>query len=78
MTFEVRIFFKDGLLDPAAVTIERALKRLQFSEVAALKTGKVFLIDVKDGTPSTLVDKMCRELLANPVMERYEIREVAA
>ncbi len=78
MTYEVRIFLKDGLLDPAAVTIERALKRLQFSEVDKLRTGKVFLIETPANTPKARVEEMCAKLLANPVMERFEIREVKA
>ena len=78
MTYEVRIFLKDGLLDPSAVTIERALKRLSFSEVNSLRTGKVFLIEVANGTKRDKIEEMCAKLLANPVMERFEIREVTA
>ena len=78
MTYEVRIFLKDGLLDPAAVTIERALKRLNFSEIGGLRTGKVFLIETDAKTSRERVEQMCAQLLANPVMERFEIREVTA
>ncbi len=78
MTYEVRIFLKEGLLDPAAATIERALKRLEFAEVTGFRTGKVFIIEVPDQTPVDRVAEMCHKLLANPVMERFEINEVKA
>ncbi|MDK9700688.1 MAG: phosphoribosylformylglycinamidine synthase subunit PurS [bacterium] len=76
MVYEVRIFLKDGLLDPQATTIENALKRLQFSELNSVRLGRTFLLTVEPYTPLERIQEMCKQLLANPVMERYEIREV--
>lgn len=76
MIYEVRILLKQGLLDPQATVIENSLKRLGFDEIQSIKSEKVFLITVNDGTPMDRIEEMCKQLLANPVMELYQINQV--
>lgn len=76
MIYEVRISLKSGLLDPQAAVIENALQRLGFNEIQELKTQKVFQIRVHDHTPIERIEEMCKQLLANPVMEIYQICQV--
>jgi phosphoribosylformylglycinamidine synthase subunit PurS len=63
---------KEGILDPQGQTVERALPALGFSGVSHVHVGRMVELDVDD--PSQL-DRMCEELLANPLIEDYEILE---
>jgi phosphoribosylformylglycinamidine synthase PurS subunit len=63
---------KEGILDPQGQTVERALPALGFSGVSHVHVGRMVELDVED--PSQL-DRMCEELLANPLIEDYEILE---
>ena len=63
---------KEGILDPQGQAVERALPALGFSGVSNVHVGRLVELDVDD--PSDL-DAMCRRLLANPLIEDYEILE---
>ncbi len=61
---------KAGILDPQGVAVERALPALGFTGVANVHVGRLVELDVDD--PAQL-DRMCRELLANPLIEDFEV-----
>jgi phosphoribosylformylglycinamidine synthase PurS subunit len=61
---------KAGILDPQGVAVERALPALGFTDVANVHVGRLVELDVHD--PAQL-DAMCEKLLANPLVEDYEI-----
>jgi len=61
---------KEGILDPQGVAVERALPALGFEGVANVHVGRLIELDVDD--PAQL-DDMCQKLLANPLIEDYEI-----
>ena len=61
---------KDGILDPQGQAVERALPALGFDGVSHVHVGRMVELDVED--PSQL-DAMCAQLLANPLIEDYEI-----
>jgi phosphoribosylformylglycinamidine synthase subunit PurS len=66
---------KQGILDPQGDAVETALEHLGFS-VSAARVGKVvdLEIDATDAAEARAqVEKMCEQLLANPLMESYEI-----
>jgi len=63
---------KEGILDPQGQAVERALPALGFSGVANVHVGRLIELDVED--PSQLPE-MCERLLANPLIEEYEIIE---
>ena len=66
---------KQGILDPQGDAVETALEHLGFS-VSAARVGKVvdLEIDATDATEARAqVEKMCEQLLANPLMESYEV-----
>jgi phosphoribosylformylglycinamidine synthase PurS subunit len=75
MRARVLIRPKAGILDPQGVAVERALPALGFGGVANVHVGRLVELDVDDA--STL-DDMCRKLLANPLIEDYEIQTVTA
>jgi phosphoribosylformylglycinamidine synthase PurS subunit len=64
---------KEGILDPQGQAVERALPALGFEGVADVRVGRMVELDVPD---VTRVDEMCERLLANPLIEDYEILEV--
>lgn len=80
-TFEVqvRIGFKEGLLDPQAEAILSALHKLNYSQVESLKCEKLFLLSLQAKSESqavTLGREMANKLLANLVMENFEVEIV--
>ena len=72
MRARVLIRPKEGILDPQGQTVERALPALGFSGVSHVHVGRMVELDVED--PSQL-DRMCEQLLANQLIEDYEILE---
>jgi phosphoribosylformylglycinamidine synthase PurS subunit len=61
---------KEGILDPQGVAVERALPSLGFEGVGNVHVGRLIELDVDDASQ---VDAMCQKLLANPLIEDYEI-----
>jgi phosphoribosylformylglycinamidine synthase subunit PurS len=73
---EVRIAPRAGLLDPQGQAIQHALRSLEFDEVEDVRVGRLLrlrLLADSDEAAKTAADEMCRQLLANPVTEDYEI-----
>ncbi|MCW2992719.1 MAG: purS [Conexibacter sp.] len=75
MRARVLIRPKAGILDPQGVAVERALPALGFGGVANVHVGRLVELDVED---EGQLDDMCRKLLANPLIEDYEIQTVSA
>ncbi len=72
---KVRIFvtLKDGVLDPQGKAIHHALESLDFSGVNDVRAGKLIELDVDPSVSREEIDRMCDKLLANTVIENYEI-----
>ena len=58
------------MLDPQGQAVERALPALGFEDVSNVRIGRLVELDVAD--PSE-VPQMCEQLLANPLVEDYEV-----
>jgi phosphoribosylformylglycinamidine synthase len=70
----IRITLKNGVLDPQGKAIEGAVRGLGISGVNDVRQGKfieVQLAETDTEKAKAIVDKMCRELLANTVIENY-------
>jgi phosphoribosylformylglycinamidine synthase PurS subunit len=65
---------KAGILDPQGQTVERALPALGFDGVRDVHVGRLIELEVDD--PERLPE-MCEQLLANPLIEDWEIVESA-
>ena len=70
MRARVLIRPKEGILDPQGIAVERALPALGFSGVENVHVGRLVELDVED---ESQLDAMCQNLLANPLIEDYEI-----
>ena len=72
----VEVSHRPGIADPAGATVERALPALGYTNVDRVHIGKVIrlVVDAADaGAARAQVEEMCEHLLANPVIESYEV-----
>ncbi|HEX3510510.1 MAG TPA: phosphoribosylformylglycinamidine synthase subunit PurS [Solirubrobacteraceae bacterium] len=70
MRARVLIRPKAGILDPQGVAVERALPALGFDGVENVRIGRLVELDVADAAQ---LRPMCEKLLANPLVEDFEI-----
>ncbi len=73
---DIRVKLKDGILNPEAEAIAKALGRLQFKGVEKVDLEKNFLVSISAESESAALDigrKMARELLSNIVMENFDV-----
>jgi phosphoribosylformylglycinamidine synthase PurS subunit len=61
---------KQGILDPQGKAVERALPALGFEGVHEVRVGR--LVELETDDPAKL-DALCEKLLANPLIEDYEV-----
>jgi phosphoribosylformylglycinamidine synthase subunit PurS len=74
LRFRVLIRPKEGILDPQGQAVERALPALGYEGVSNVHVGRMVELDVPgDGDVSARVAEMCEKLLANPLIESYEV-----
>ena len=75
MKLNVKIMPKDGVLDPQGKAIENSLIQLGFKNINNLRQGKIIEIDLNEEKERAIeiVDDMCKKLLANLIIEDYEI-----
>ena len=79
MRARVLVRLKPGIMDVQGAAVKRALAGLGFAELNDLRVGKVIDIDLDEPTPEgarARVGEMCRQLLANPILEDYTIETV--
>jgi phosphoribosylformylglycinamidine synthase PurS subunit len=72
----VYVTLKPGVLDPQGQTVQKTLGRLGFPEVESVRVGKYIEIELDERDPARArarVEAMCRELVANPVIEDFRV-----
>jgi phosphoribosylformylglycinamidine synthase len=74
--FRVLVSLKPALLDSAGRAVNDALHSLGFDGVKDVRVGKLVEIELSQGGRAE-VEEMCKRLLANPVIETYEIEDPA-
>lgn len=76
MKARIHITLKNGVLDPQGKAIEHALGGLGFGGIDQVRQGKYIEIDLAETDPEKArpaLEAMCEKLLANTVIENYEI-----
>jgi phosphoribosylformylglycinamidine synthase len=73
MRATVTVMLKQGVLDPQGEAVRHALGALGFEGVSGVRQGKVIELDLADGTSEDQIREMCEKLLANTVIESYQI-----
>ena len=74
MKADITISLKPGVLDPQGKAIENALKSLGFKGITEVRQGKYIeleLAEKEEAKAREQVEKICKELLANAVIENY-------
>ncbi|MBT3070130.1 phosphoribosylformylglycinamidine synthase subunit PurS [Rhodomicrobium sp. Az07] len=76
MKARITVTLKNGVLDPQGRAIANALHSLGFGGVEDVRQGKLIEVELKaadEAAAKTELDAMCRQLLANPVIENYRV-----
>lgn len=79
MKARVHIMLKDGVLDPQGEAVRHALGSLGFDGVSGVRQGKVIELELSETDAAKAeaeVARMCEALLANTVIERYDVELV--
>jgi len=76
MKARVYVSYKDTVLDPQGKTVRNALRSLGYDDVADVRQGKYFQIELKDMSreqAEKILKEMADKILSNPVIEKFEI-----
>tara|TARA_B100001996_G_scaffold378005_1_gene361477 strand:+ start:93 stop:326 length:234 start_codon:yes stop_codon:yes gene_type:complete len=76
MKIKVIVTLKNGVLDPQGKAIQQTLNGMSFSNVEEVRQGKFFEININENDETkakSQVEDMCKKLLANLVIEDYQI-----
>ena len=78
MRVRVLVRPKEGILDPQGQAIERALPALGYAGVSSVHVGRLIELELNgsEGDVVSQVSEMCERLLANPLIESYEIEQL--
>ena len=79
MKIRVQVMLKAGVLDPQGKAIGNALATLGFNGIGEVRQGKLIELELPETDPARAreqAEAMCKELLANPVIEDYSIEIV--
>jgi phosphoribosylformylglycinamidine synthase len=74
MKARIKVTLKSGVLDPQGKAIQNALASLGFSGVNDVRQGKYIEVDLAETAETKAreqVERICKELLANTVIENY-------
>lgn len=77
MRAQVIVTLKPSVLDPQGEAVQHALGSLGYAGVRSVRVGKLIEVELDDGDPAEAekqLSEMADQLLANPVIERYEVR----
>ncbi|NJM48497.1 MAG: phosphoribosylformylglycinamidine synthase subunit PurS [Alkalinema sp. RU_4_3] len=71
---QIYVTLRPSVLDPAGTAVESGLKHMGYDNVAGVRIGKYVELTLEaedEAAAKTQVDRVCDELLANPVIENY-------
>jgi len=76
---KVTVSLKDGVLDPQGQTIGHALNDLGFDGISAVKSGKIFSIEIdaeSEQKAKEIISDAAQKLLANPIIEKFDVEVI--
>jgi phosphoribosylformylglycinamidine synthase len=76
MKVRILVRLKPGVLDPQGRAVHHALEGLGFAGVEDVRIGRMIEMDVADGTSDEALETMCKQLLANMVIEDFAIEKL--
>ena len=81
MKVRVQVMLRSGVLDPQGKAIGNALAALGFAGIGEVRQGKLIELELAETDPDRTherVEAMCKQLLANPVIEDYAIEIITS
>lgn len=75
MKARVYVFYKDSVFDAQGNTVADSLRRVGFQKVKNVRVGKVIDVEIDSNSRAEVssdIQKMCDQLLSNPVIESYK------
>ena len=76
MKAKISVYLKPGILDPQGKAVSHAIEHLDYSNVKSVRIGKYIEVEFNSTDEEQVkkdADEICNKLLANPVMENYNI-----
>jgi len=76
---KIEITLKPTVMDAQGTTIEKALHKMGHATVGNVRIGKFVTLEIEAECPNCArgaAEEMCRELLANPIIEQYHVTVV--
>lgn len=73
---KIRITLRKGILDVQGKTVENALHQIGFQNIENVRIGKFVELDIEAESKEmafSTIDEACRKLIANPIIEDYQI-----
>jgi phosphoribosylformylglycinamidine synthase subunit PurS len=82
-TYQARIYvtLRPSVLDPAGAAVQAGIKQMGFAGISDVRIGKyveMSVLAIDEATATAELDKICGQLLANPVIENYRVELLAA
>ena len=77
MKAKIIVMPKKTVLDPQGKTVKNALESMSFKGIKEVRVGKFIEVELTGGNKAALkktMDKACRDLLSNPVIEEYDLK----
>lgn len=76
MKFRVYVYLKEGVLDPEAEAIKKTIKIIGFKNIKELSMGKFFDIEIENEKKIKEIDDLTKEILSNPIIEKFSIKKI--
>ena len=79
MKFSIKVRLKKDVLDPQGKVVQQTLQNMGMDTLKSLRQGKYFEIEVNENNESKAkikVEDMCKKLLANLIIEDFEISKI--
>ena len=80
MKVQIVVKLKDEVLDPQGTAIQRSLKKLGHAEVSRVRQGRYFELEIDDqdqAVVAQLSEQIAADVLSNPIIENFEIRQIS-
>jgi phosphoribosylformylglycinamidine synthase len=82
-TYQAKIYvtLRPSVLDPAGIAVQSGLQHLGYANVEQVRIGKYIELTLKavdESAAQAQLDRMCDQLLANPVIENYRFELLAS
>ncbi len=77
MKFLIKVRLKNGILDPQGKTVHQALQHLGYKQIQDVRIGKLIEVEIDESDPQKarqILQEASQKLLANPVIEDFEIQ----